>query len=369
MNAVTIKTADLKAAVKRLKPAYQRRGKIPILSHTLVSVAPGAVEFVQTNLDLEIHHTAEATADAEFAFTLDYKLLARLAALDCEALTFTVTPGKDADKLTVSSDGFSLSVNLLCQAVDFPLMPEARLAAFNVAKTTTLLAASGINRLLRLSAHCISTEETRYYLNGVYLCKSPDATLRAVSTDGHRLARIDSTVAWAGPEVILPTEAVKALLRETAGNVTMSLCDDPHLAVFAGDGWTYRVKLIDGKYPNYAKVIPEEGGAISAVISAAQIKRLMAVPEYGFKSVFVAMTAGQMSAKSDDRSISVTIPAQATGPDGFITGFNRKYLAAQARVTPTFRLTSKGSNEPARIVGDDPLALFVLMPVLSGHLK
>ena len=368
MNDFTIKTADLKAAAKRLKPAYQRRGKIPILSHTLVSVAPGAVEFVQTNLDLEIHHTAEATADAEFAFTLDYKLLARLAALDCEALTFTVTPGKDADKLTVSSDGFSLSVNLLCPAVDFTFMPFS-LAAFNAAKTTAKLAASDLNRLLRLSAHCISTEETRYYLNGVYLCKSPDATLRAVSTDGHRLARIDSTVAWAGPEVILPTEAVKALLRETAGNVTMSLCDDPHLAVFAGDGWTYRVKLIDGKYPDYNRVISEENNAISAVISAAQIKRLMAVPEYGFKSVFVAITAGQMSAKSDDRSISVTIPAQATGPDGFITGFNRKYLAAQARVTPTFRLTSKGSNEPARIVGDDPLALFVLMPVLFGHLK
>lgn len=362
MTAFTISTKDLMAAVKRLKPAFQRYAEIPILSHTLASVSDGLASFVQTNLDLEIHHTAKVTADAEFAFTVDYKLMARLAALDCDSLTFAVAPGKDAEKLTVSADGFSLSANLLCQVVDFPLMQADRLAAFDAAKSSAEIDCADLNRLLRLSAHCLPTEEASYYLQGVYLCNSPSGTLRAVATNGHRLARIDSTVAWNGPEVILPTRAVKALMAEKTGSATLSLCADPLLAVVEGDGWTYRAKLIDGKYPNYAKSIPDEDSAIEAVISADQIKRLMVVSQDWKTAAPVKLSAGMMSVASVATG-TVSVPAQIKCPDGHAIGFNRQYLADQARVTPTFKISARGPMEPARIVGEDPLALFILMPM------
>lgn len=360
MITATIKTKDLKAAMKRLKPAYQRRNTIPILANTLLKINADQIAFTQTDLDLEIHHFASVAADGECSVTIPYPTLAGLASLDFDVLKFSVEIGT-VDKLTVSADGFTMSINLLCPATDFPLMGNDRLAKFEAEKSSVKMAAPDLNRFLRMSAHCVSTEETRYYLNGVFICKSPENTMRAVTTDGHRLARIDSIIAWAGPEVILPRQACKALTAEKAGDISVNICADPLLCVINGDGWMYRAKLIDGKYPDYTRVIPEEDATISATISDAQIKKLMAMPD-SHMSRAVKLSDGNMELTDYDGA-SVSVSAQISGPKGFSVGYNRKYLADQARITPTFRITTRNAGDPARIVGEDPLALFVLMPM------
>lgn len=362
MTTFTIKTADLKAAVKCIRPAYQRRNTIPVLSHVLVQAKADAVSFTTTNLDLEIEHIAAATSDGECAFTMPFPALAGLSTLDCDVLEFDVSD--EPQRLTVTADGFAMSVNLLCPAADFPLMMHGdRADAMTVAPAVDMTRAD-LHRFLRMSLPMVSTEETRYYLEGVYFCKSPDGNLRAAATDGRRLAQIDSAIAWAGPDVIMPRQTCAALMAQVSGkgDGAVSMAVAPMFAVIRGDNWTYRAKMIDGKYPDYTRVIPKEADTITATLSATQIKRL-GVAAHMHTARAVKMTAGAMSADDPMDGASITVAAQISGPDGFKIGFDRRYLADQAKVTPVFKMSGAGPNDPVRIIGEDPLALFVLMPI------
>ena len=360
VTTFTIKTADLKAAVKCIRPAY-RRSTIPVLSHVLVRAKADVVSLTTTDLDLEIEHTAAATSDGECAFTMPFPALAGLSKLDCDALVFDVSD--KPERLTVTADGFAMSLNLLCPAADFPLlMTSARAEAMAVAPSVDMTSAD-LHRFLRMALPSVSTEETRYYLEGVYFCKSPGNTMRAVATDGIRLARIDSTIAWSGPDVIMPRQTCAALMAQVSGKAdgAVSMAVAPMFAVIRGENWTYRAKMIDGKYPDYTRAIPKEADTITATLSAAQIKRLGVAAQKHMRQCAV-LSPGQMSISYNDGG-SVTVAAQVSGPDGFKIDFNRRYLADQAKVTPIFKMSGDGSGDPVRIIGEDPLALFVLMPM------
>ena len=361
MTTFAIKTADLKSAVKCIRPAYHRRNTIPVLSHVLVQAKADAVSFTTTNLDLEIEHISAATSDGECAFTMPFPALAGLSTLDCDAMVFDVID--KPQRLSVTADGFIMSMNLLCPAADFPLlMTSARAEAMDVTPSMDMTRAD-LHRFLRMALPSVSTEETRYYLNGVYFCKSPENTMRAVATDGHRLARIDSAIAWAGPEVIMPRRTCAALMAQVSGKAdgVVSMAVAPMFAVVKGSNWTYRAKMIDGKYPDYTRVIPKYADTITATLSAAQIKRLGVAAQKHMRQCAV-LSPGQMSI-SDNDGANITVGASVSGPDGFKIGFDRRYLADQAKVTPVFKMSGAGPNDPMRIIGEDPLALFVIMPM------
>lgn len=361
MTTFTIKTADLKAAVKCIRPAYQRRNTIPVLSHVLVLAKADAVSFTTTNLDLEIEHIAAATSDGECAFTMPFPALAGLSTLDCDMLAFDVSD--KPQRLTVTADGFSMSMNLLCPAADFPLMMRGERADTMAVTPSVDMTRADLHRFLRMALPSVSTEETRYYLNGVYFCKSQGNTMRAVATDGRRLARIDSTIAWVGPDVIMPRQTCAALMAQVSckADGTVSMAVAPLFVVIKGDSWTYRARMIDGKYPDYTRVIPKEADTITATLSAAQIKRLGVAAQKHMRQCAV-LSPGQMSI-SDNDGANITVGASVSGPDGFKIDFNRRYLADQAKVTPIFKMSGAGPNDPVRIIGEDPLAMFVLMPM------
>jgi len=362
MTTFTIKTADLKAAVKCIRPTYQRRNIIPVLSHVLVQAKADAVAFITTNLDLEIEYIAAATSDGECAFTMPFPALAGLSTLDCDVLAFGVSD--EPQRLTVTADGFSMSMNLLCPAADFPLMMTPERSDTMAVTPSVDMTRADLHRFLRMALPSVSTEETRHYLEGVYFCKSPGNTMRAVATDGIRLARIDSTIAWSGPDVIMPRQTCAALMAQVSGKAdgAVSMAVAPMFAVIRGENWAYRAKMIDGKYPDYTRVIPKEADTITATLSAAQIRRLGVAARMGMDRA-VKLTAGALSAYDPIDGASVTVSAQISGPDGFKIGFNRRYLSGQAKVTPVFKMSGAGPNDPVRIIGEDPLALFVIMPM------
>jgi DNA polymerase-3 subunit beta len=150
---------------------------------------------------------------------------------------------------------------------NLPMLPADEFPSFAIGKTTNkfTIHSEVLKTLLSKTRHAISTDETRYYLNGIYLhpAAAEDGTpvLRAVATDGHRLARAQSILPAGCEEmmgIILPKKTVNEiikLLESFVGEVDVAL-SDKKLALKAGSIEFYS-KLIDGKYPDYDRVIPK----------------------------------------------------------------------------------------------------------------
>ncbi len=376
MTTVTINGAALKKAVKRLHPAYEKRIIIPILANVLIEVTPASVALTMTNLDLEIQCELLAAddlcdADGSIKVTIPWVMLDGIAGIGAQRVKFDFGADKNGHaQAKITADDATISLNLLCPAEDFPTN-EQRWVDFAKDATTTEISHSALNRLLKLSKHCISAEETRYYLNGIYLCSSPENTMRALATDGHRLARIDSEIPWAGPSVILPRHFVPGLLAETANGdnkpLVLSIGEKTGPAfTLQGDGWRYRGKCIDGTFPDYTKVIPSEihreAPAIRATLCKAQLAKIGFISSERSRAVKLSGLEpgkGKLQIISPDNG-SIEIPAQITGGE---TGFNLNYLLAQAAVTPTFSLVARNGSDPAKIIGEDTRAMWVLMPM------
>jgi len=215
---------------------------------------------------------------------------------------------------------------------------------------------------------CISTEETRYYLNGEYL-ESKDGKLRSVATDGHRLAVYDAGEDWPFESAIMPTKAVSMLcaLIGSRANGVVTVAQGytqrpPHVTfAFYGTDWTLRAKMIDGKFPDYSKVISEPNDTIRFTVSADALRRFPSPTRFFAESRCIKIDAenGVMS-QLDHDGMTVSLPVSGRGP---AIGFNIRYLMDFARKFGAMRLESKGAMEHARVITDDPDLLLVLMPM------
>jgi len=235
-----------------------------------------------------------------------------------------------------------------------------------------------LRRLFDKAKFAISTEETRYYLNGVYMHVAQAegvAVLRCVATDGHRLARIDAPLpegAAAMPGVIVPRKTVgelRKLLEDDAMTVTVSVSDTK--VRFATDAITLTSKVIDGTFPDYTRVIPT-GNTRRLEVDAAEFAR--AVDRVATVSS-ERSRAVKLSLEEDRLVLSVNAPdlgnaeeelAVAYGDDKLEIGFNAKYLleiASQVdRENAVFLFNSSGDPTIMR-EGDDMSAVYVVMPM------
>jgi len=249
----------------------------------------------------------------------------------------------------------------------------------------------------------ISTEETRYYLNGIYVhaVSEGDEKLRAVATDGHRLARAEVDLPEGAngiPGVIVPRKTVaelRKLIDETDGSVKVSLSDTK--VRFDFDEAVLISKLIDGTFPDYERVIPSGNDKVLTVdrSSFAQaVDRVSTIATEKLRAVKMSIDAGQLtlSASSQDnsteklRAVKMSIDAgQLTlsassqdnstaveelpvdyDKDSIEIGFNARYLLDIAdqieSVQAEFLLADAASPTIVRD-GEDPGALYVLMPM------
>lgn len=245
---LTIEQQKLHALLSRVQNAVERRNTIPILGHVLLNASGATLTATGTDLEVEVRSTAEAEVKYPGGCTVDISLLMPIVG--------KLPKGKEvileSDGLQLSIKSGSANLKLNCLPIDdFPSMASDEYAV------TVRTSQEEVRRLFDLTAFAMSSEATRYYLNGVYL-HSVDGKICAVSTDGHRLAHAVSTVEFDFPSVIVPSKTVgliRALL-EDDGDVTLQATEGQKIQLDVGHS-VITSKIIDGAFPDYTRVIPK----------------------------------------------------------------------------------------------------------------
>ena len=254
---VSIERSALLKAMSQAQSVVERRNTIPILANVLIEAEGGEISFRATDLDIEVVYKVVGMVERAGATTVGAHTLHEIVRKLPDGAMVELTDDATANRLDVVAGRSSFSLATLPRE-DFPIMANSEYACNFSAQAETL------RRLFDKSKFAISTEETRYYLNGVYMHSSDGESgrvLRCVATDGHRLARIDTQLpegAETLPGVIVP--------RKTVGELRKLLDDDEmKIAVsvsetkirFATPEIILTSKVIDGSFPDYTRVIPQ----------------------------------------------------------------------------------------------------------------
>ncbi len=366
----TIERATLLKSLSHVQSVVERRNTIPILSNVLIEAASdGSIRLTATDLDLQVLDTAHAKVATPGAITVAAHLLFDVIRKLPEGAEVSLAAADG--KLAVKAGRSNFNLPTLPRE-DFPIIAEGELPTSFELPVATLI------QMIDKTRFAISTEETRYYLNGIFLHVADDsggAVLKAAATDGHRLARV--TVprpdgAEAMPDVIVPRKCVleiRKLLDEAEGNVEISLSATKIRFTLAGAVLTS--KLIDGTFPDYSRVIPTANDRLLRVDPrglAQGVDRVAIIASEKTRAVKVAL--------SEDRiTLSVTSPENGTADDevpgnyradAMEIGFNAKYLHEILSQIDgdTVELHLADANAPTLIrASDAAAALYVLMPM------
>ncbi|MDH5798926.1 MAG: DNA polymerase III subunit beta, partial [Paracoccaceae bacterium] len=253
----TIERASLLKTLSHVQSVVERRNTIPILSNVKLDAASGRVGLNATDMDLDIVDQAPANVSEPGATTAPAHTLYDIVRKLPEGAEVELATDKGGDKLVLKSGRSRFQLSTL-PTDEFPVMSGGDLP------NSFTLGAGDLRSLIDRTRFAISTEETRYYLNGIYLHAADGASgkvLRAVATDGHRLASVEVACpkgAEKMPGVIVPRKTVgelRKLIEDSGDDIAISLSDAK--IQFAFDGATLTSKLIDGTFPDYERVIPE----------------------------------------------------------------------------------------------------------------
>ncbi len=246
---IEIEQKTLHALLSRVQNAVERRVTIPILGHVLLNADGSTLTATGSDLDVEVRTTEEATVESPGGCTVDISLLVPIVGKLQKSKIVTL----ESDGLSLSIKQGSANLKLNCLPInDFPSMEGGE---YDVTITAPQ---EEVKRLFDLTAFAMSSEATRYYLNGVYL-HSVDGKFRAVSTDGHRLAQADSDIDTDFPGVIVPSKTVGLIrsLIDGAGDATIQATEGKKIRVDVGHS-VITSKVIDGTFPDYTRVIPKD---------------------------------------------------------------------------------------------------------------
>ena len=324
----TIERAILLKALGHIQSVVERRNTIPILSNVLIEAVEGGLRLMATDLDLQVVETIEAAVDTPGATTVAAHTLFDIVRKLGEGSQVELSASEGKMQVIGGRARFNLQT---LPREDFPVIAEGELP------TRFDLPAETLKQIIDKTRFAISTEETRYYLNGIFLHVSDDTTpvLKAAATDGHRLARV--TVprpdgAEGMPDVIIPRKCVgelRKLLDEVDGSVEVSL--SPTKIRFGLGTAILTSKLIDGTFPDYSRVIPTANDKLLKIDPRSfeeGVDRVATIASEKTRAV-------KMSLDRDKITLSVTSPENGTAAEevpgdyasaGFDIGFNARYL-------------------------------------------
>ena len=368
---LSIERGTLLKAVSQAKSVVERRNTIPILANVLIEAEGNTVTFRATDLDIEVLDKAPAQVERAGSTTVSAVMLHEIIRKLPDGSLVTLSDDSAAGRLTVQAGRSHFNLATLPKE-DFPVMATSDYASNFSAPAGVL------RRLFDKSKFAISTEETRYYLNGVYMHVADGdggKVLRCVATDGHRLARIDAELPMGAegmPGVIVP--------RKTVGELRKLLDDDDmKIAVsvsetkvrFATPDITLTSKVIDGTFPDYTRVIPQGNTRrleVDARDFAAAVDRVATVSSERSRAVKLSLDEDRLilSVNAPDSGAAEEELAVAYGDERLEIGFNAKYLleiASQVdRENAVFLFNSAGDPTLMR-EGNDMSAVYVVMPM------
>ena len=374
---LTIERAALLKALGHVQNVVERRNTIPILSNVLISTRGSGLAFSATDLDMEITDEAEAQIESPGQITAPahtlYEIVRKLPEGADVSLNFT----GDDPRLQVQAGRYKVNLPVL-PAGDFPVMSSDGLSA------PVSVATADLMRLIDKTRFAISTEETRYYLTGIYLhtvVEDGRPVLRAVATDGHRLALADMPApegAAGTPGVIVPRKTIQEARRlmEDAGE-TVAMQISPQKVRFDFGRAALTSKVIDGSFPDYTRVIPRENHRVMSVdnaLFAAAVDRVATISSEKSRSVKLAAESGKVVLTVRNMETGQAVEELEIDYDGepFEIGFNARYLmdvtAQIGGETADFRFADRAASatmlDPVLVLDPtDAGVQYVLMPL------
>lgn len=368
---ITLERAALLKSLSHVQSVVERRNTIPILANVLIRAAGSEVSFVATDMEIEINEAACAVVGKPGAVTAPAHTLYEIVRKLPEGAQVELSAA-GSGQLALASGRSNFKLGCL-PIDDFPKMPDGD------HKNKFSIAAEDLRALIDSTRFAISMEETRYYLNGIYLHtakadKKVDV-LRAVATDGHRLARAE----MAAPQgakgvagVILPRKTVaevRKLLDETSSPVEIALSESK--VRFTFDNIVVTSKLIDGTFPDYERVIPTGNDKImdtGAKVLAAAVDRVATISSEKSRAVKLSFSPGHLvltASAPEAGSASEELEVNYDGPPLEI-GFNARYLLDILQQVQgdgvRFMLSDSAAPAVLQEIGDSS-ALYVLMPM------
>lgn len=322
---IEIVAGKLLDALQAVAGIVERRTSLPVLSNVLMQFGNGMVRLTTSDIDRQMEGSAELVkGDYTGAITVGAaKLVAILKSLPVEAV---VKLKLGADKIEVKGHQSTFSIKTL-PAADFPTVAQAEYDASITMKQRTLLG------LLQQTSYCMGVSDVRFYLNGMLL-ETGGGTVCAVATDGHRMALAKSPVDGEVDErsVIVPRKSIlelERLLQESDADIQIRLASNQ--ASFTFGTQRFITKLLDGKYPDYKRVIPN-GGPISLTFERTMLVDALRSAELvcseKFKGVQLDIKPGQMlvSARNEQEDAAIDIGIDLYQGDALVIGFNVVYL-------------------------------------------
>lgn len=362
---VTIEGRTLSQAMRPVTAVIKRRNTIPILGHVRLTLDADGLSITVTDLDIEATASIDVIdGTGEWSTCIEASALAGIARAAGVA-PITIRPQADSAVITVEDATYEVQT---LPPSDFPEMTGSKRGKLIETFTNGMLAST-----LDKVRWCISTEETRYYLNGVAWQSRPDGC-RFVATDGHRMALCHySSEAREQSSRIIPRKTVGIISKHLAGKDVAIFATDKETAIeIAAPGLTIRAKLIDGTFPDVDRVIPREDALKhDFVFKRAEI--ISAIEK-------VAATGGHpgMAIRfqpNDDRVVierkspdfgnatvktSTKWPSDTASPFAF-NGRYAKEIVASCHGDITLRMSDSGS--PFTFKDEDETMTRVLMPM------
>jgi DNA polymerase-3 subunit beta len=368
---VTVERAQLLKSLGHVHRVVERRNTIPILGNVLVRAESAKLSLKATDLDLEVTETLAAESGTGGSTTVPAHMFYDIVRKLPDGAQIVLEGDGDRSVMAIRAGRSRFTLQTLPES-DFP-----DLAASDMTHSFTLPAAD-LKRLIDRSQFAISTEETRYYLNGIYLHTAGTAkaqTLRGVATDGHRLAQIDLVLpkgAAGMPGVIVPRKTVgevQRLIEDTEAEVGIELSQGK--IRFTIGNVVLTSKLIDGTFPDYGRVIPQNNDKELIVDKKdfeAAVDRVSTISSERGRAVKLALSAGKLvlSVTNPDSGSATEELEVEYASDPLDIGFNSRYLldiAAQIEgEVAVLKLADPGS--PTLVQDrDNKGALYVLMPM------
>jgi DNA polymerase-3 subunit beta len=322
----TIERATLLKSLSHVQSVVERRNTIPILSNVLLDAREdGSLRLMATDLDLQVDETVSANVSQPGATTVSAHTFFDIVRKLPEGSQVELTAADGKMQVVAGRARFNLST---LPRDDFPVIAEGELP------TRFELPAATLRQIIDKTRFAISSEETRYYLMGIFLHVADDM-LKAAATDGHRLARV--TVAKPDgadgmPDVIVPKKCVgelRKLLDEVDGTVEVNL--SPTKIRFVLGHAVLTSKLIDGSFPDYNRVIPTANDKLLKLDPGsfkAGVDRVATIASEKTRAVKISLDRDRvtLSVTSPENGVATEELAADYSADSLEIGFNARYL-------------------------------------------
>lgn len=357
---------------KLLKPVnmvagvVERRQTLPILSYLLLRAADGKVSFTGTDLEVEMIAAVDGRVEKPGEVTVPARKLFDICRALPEGVAVSLTRQGEKVVLKAGKSRFTLST---LPATDFPKVEPGSF------KEAVVISSGELKRIFERTAFCMAQQDVRYYLNGLYL-ETEGKRLRAVATDGHRMAMADTECEIQAPaalQVIVPRKAVQEIgrfLSDTDDTIRVEISSN-HLRLAVADA-TFTSKLIDGKFPDYTKVIPNNQSKQVRLDRHAfreALSRVAILANEKYRGIRLNLEEGRLKASAHNPEQEEAVEELETSYSGesLEIGFNVNYLieATGAIDSAEIVLGLNDSNSSCTLQASDSSssAQYIVMPM------